>query len=70
MDNHYILSYQCKIDMEEIKVMKKIYKEPKLEIIKFSIEERIMTNGDDGEFPSVNASDITNPFPLSENDTL
>lgn len=50
--------------------MKKIYKEPKLEIIKFSIEERIMTNGDDGEFPSVNASDITNPFPLSENDTL
>lgn len=68
MDNLYILSYQCKIDMEEIKVVKKIYKEPKLEIIKFSIEERIM--GDDGEFPSVNASDITDPFPLSENDTL
>lgn len=49
-------------------MVKKIYKEPKLEIIKFSIEERIM--GDDGEFPSVNASDITDPFPLSENDTL
>lgn len=43
--------------------MKKIYKEPKLEIIKFSIEERIM--GDDGEFPSIGASEpmtATNPF--------
>lgn len=63
MDNLYILSYQCKIDMEEIKVVKKIYKEPKLEIIKFSIEERIM--GDDGEFPSIDAGasmGATNPF--------
>ena len=44
-------------------MVKKIYKEPKLEIIKFSIEERIM--GDDGEFPSIDASvpmTGTNPF--------
>lgn len=41
--------------------MKSIYEEPKLEIIKFNIEERIMTLDDDdplGTFPVTPESDL------------
>lgn len=50
-----------------MKVMKKIYREPTLEIVKFSIEERIM--GNDGEFPSVDAGASGDPNPF-EDDTF
>lgn len=57
--------------MEELKMMRNVYEEPKLEVVKFSVEEKIMfiddgSLSDDGEFPTLSAGgsfDDENPFP-------
>lgn len=38
--------------------MKNIYEEPKLEIIRFNIKERIMTFGDGNDMPEITESDL------------
>ena len=54
--------------MEEIKIVKNVYEEPKLEVIKFNVKEAIMFAG--GGFPGQNASEVTGTeFPSFENDT-